>query len=161
MASSLTITFKSVTTGKGDITIELDDEKNNGKTEFSYTDTAYFRVYADPGMNISVYATDGSISNEGGGVSTEKEFKEFIDSRTATTNKPISAIVSNRWYGNNLGSITKTGIREVSCTEEPDAASGRIGICEVEYTSHFSRYGLTIGQRDDKEYKVLVIVVGT
>ena len=160
--ASLTITFKSITDSKsGNVSIELDDEKNNGKTEFMYGEKAYFRVFADPGMSVSVLSTDGAISNEGAGVSTETELKEFVEKDTAETSKAIEGIVSHRWLGQDLGNITKSGIKEIKSSQKPDIANGKIGMAEIKYTAHYKRYALSVGQKNEAEYSVLVVVVGT
>lgn len=158
--SSLTITFKTITSD-ADIIIELDDERNNGKTEFMFGEKAYFKVFADPSVNVSIRATDGTITNEGTGQDVVEENLQFIDSNEATTSKPILSISSYEWLGNSLGTITKKDVKTLQAEKTPDPLGDNgIGLLNVKYLSSFRRYAISVPQISGKnEYSVLVVAV--
>ena len=157
--ASLTITFKSFISEE-DILIELDEEKNNGKTEFLYGEKAYFKVYA-PDINYQIVSSDGTITSEGIGQETVEETLEFVEGREQTTSKPIVAINSYSWLGNSLGNISKKDIKTIQAEKEPDAIGPNgIGLLRLQYSTQFIRYSITVPQKQEAEYEVLVVVVG-
>ncbi|MDD3553212.1 MAG: hypothetical protein PHC35_01640 [Deltaproteobacteria bacterium] len=155
---SITIQF-GIVGDAGKISIELDEEMNQGKTQFAYGSKAYFQVYADPGLTVHLIKTDGILTNEGVGTRTFDEQVQFIDSQTAELGKPIRSIESYQWYGQDLGNITKTGIYQIKCAQSPDITQGKIGITKVSYKADFTRYAISVPNKGVPEYPVLIVAV--
>lgn len=157
--SSVTISFTTAlpTGGGKDVVIELDDEKNNGKTTFRYGEKAYFKIFYDPALNVVVDKTDGILTDEGQGQETVEEFVSFIDSKEATLNKPCLNILSVEWLGNSLGSITQQGLYSIITEKTPElGGSNGIGLAKIEYTTQFKRYAISIPEKNVDEYQVIV-----
>jgi len=134
------------------INVEMDDEKNQGKTCFLYGEKIYFRVFTNPkDMNIRLESSDGSISNEGIGYFEYEEDVQFPNVNEANVQYPIDSVISQDWLGNSLGSISisNTTIR----TEETGVA-----ILKFRYYVSYRSYAITIGPKDYDEYPVLVYI---
>lgn len=155
---SITIQF-GVIGDAGKISIELDEEYNQGKTKFPYGSKAYFQVYSDPGLTVRIIQTDGTLSSEGVGKRSFEEQVQFIESQTAELSKPIRSITGHTWYGQDLGNITKTGIYQIKCAQAPDILGGKIGVATVRYDANFSRYAISVANQGVPEYPVLIVAV--
>lgn len=155
---SITIQF-GVIGDAGKVAIELDEDMNQGKTQFAYGSKAYFQVYADPGLTVDIIKTDGTLTSEGVGTRLFDEQVQFIDAQTAELGKPIRSIESYQWYGQNLGTITKTGIYQIKCAQAPNISLGKIGIANVSYKADFTRYAISVPNKGVPEYPVLIVAV--
>lgn len=155
MATNITITFKALTDSKTDLTIELDKDRNGKKTAFTYGDEVFFRVYGK--AEHTVKSTDGIIKSYGVFTEDRKELVEFLEKNTATLNKKIRILNSFKWFGNNLGAISKISDKEIKI-EKVDYKNDLFGIAEVNYTTDYHLYSLTLTQKNEAEYPVLVIV---
>ena len=134
------------------INVEMDDEKNQGKTCFLYGEKIYFRVFTNPkDMNIRLESSDGSISNEGIGYFEYEEDIQFPNVNEANTQYPIDSIVSQDWLGNSLGSIS------ISNTAIRTSETG-VAILKLRYRVSYRSYAVTVGPRDYDEYPVLVYI---
>ncbi len=156
--ASLSITF-TASSETGDIVIELDDDRNNGKSEFLYGEKAYFKVFYDPSLVLYVTSSDGTITSEGNGQEIVEDDYEFISDSEQTVSKPIMSIVDYTWLGNSLGTISKTGLYTFECSDTPDP-SNNIGVARVRYASQFARYAVTVGSKPYDTYNVVVSCVG-
>lgn len=156
--ASLTITF-TASADTGDIVIELDDDMNNGRSEFLYGEKAYFKVFYDPSLVLYVTSSDGVITAEGMGQDSVEDDYEFTDGTEQSVSKPIMSIIDYTWFGNNLGTIRKTGLYTFECADTPDPAT-KVGIARVQYASQFARYAITVGTKPYDTYSVMVSCVG-
>jgi hypothetical protein len=154
--ASITITFTATGESAEDIVIELDEERNKGKTTFAYGDKAYFRVYSP--VPYEVYSTAGIVEKVASLSSVEEEFVQFVDSNTARLSKPITGILGTKWFGKSLGTVTKTGTFEVQCSEQVDPKVGKIGIAKVKYSSSCGVFFVSLDKKPEPEYPVLVVV---
>jgi hypothetical protein len=170
---SVTITFISTEDdeeSRKKIIAELDAEMNDDATQFVYNTKAYFRVYTFPDKFVlTLTPTDGVISQEGSEdaeeleaivrfTTTEKDAEEAAEEDKEITNessvsKPVKKITSFEWFGTNLGSISADGITIT-------ASKFGIGVCKINYTSNFRRYGIIVGTKDEEEYPVIVWIEG-
>lgn len=158
---SVTIQFGIIGGGVGRVSIELDEEMNQGKTQFAYGSKAYFQVYSDPGMSVQVVKSDGTLTTEGSG---QREFVDqvvFVEEQTADLAKPISSVTGYTWFGQSLGVITKTGVYQITTAQAPDVASGKIGVADVKYKANFARYSISVPNKGVPEYPVLIVAVAS
>ena len=162
MPESISIRF-TVAGGAGElpIVIELDNEMNDGRTEFLFGSRAYFKIFSPPGVNYQLRSSDGTILGEGNGLDTIKEYISFIEEKTATVSKPVVGPFTFTWLGVSLGNIIKKNFFEVECEKQPGVENG-CGIAYVEYQTQFNRYSITVQSpaNDIKEYEVLVVAYG-
>ncbi|MCD6124284.1 hypothetical protein J7J62_03830 [bacterium] len=134
------------------INVEMDDEKNQGKTCFLYGEKIYFRVFTNPkNMNIRLESSDGSIFNEGTGYFEHEEDIQFANVNEANTQYPIDSVISSNWLGNSLGSIS------VSDTIIRTSETG-VAILRLKYGVIYRSYAVSVGPRDYDEYPVLVYI---
>lgn len=162
--ANLTITFAVSCSENNGITVELDDELNDGASCFLFGDKAYFRIYTIPlGLKYDIYIT--ALSSQGAvhKVNTAilqtglEQDIEFIEEVNATTEKPIKDLISCNWYGRNLGVMTKAddgGVKVAAIGSKP-----RIGIANVRYTSQYDSWYLTISNAPEDTFPVIVYIV--
>ena len=153
---SITITFVAIDPRAGDsLVLELDSEKNDEETEFAYGTKAYFRAYTYPtSMSLEMTPTDGTITSEGSGSSDEEDFVSFVDTNEASLSKPCNTLTSTSWLGTSLGSVSILGDKITVSTKGT-------GVLKVVFKGSFRRYGLTLNERDEDSYPVIVFVEGT
>lgn len=158
MATNTTITFSTTGTTES-ITIETDNERNSGKSSFSYGETAYFRVYSANPESLSVVSTAGTIEYAGVYVSDrDAENIQFVDSAEYEYQYPIEAVTAYIWYGQSLGQIAKTGTAKIASEITPDAANGIIGLASVTVSAKYALYSITLATQPESEFPVLVDV---
>lgn len=155
---SVTITFSKAVAGGGDqegnLVVELDEEKNAGKSQFLYGEKAYFKVYKYPAsMVLTLTSTDGAISSEGSGTSPEEENIAFSNTNEASSSKPVKSIDSSMWFGASLGSVSADGSKIT-------ASQSGIGVLNLKYKSDFLRYAIVVPVKDYDEYPVIVFISG-
>lgn len=163
---SITLTFSS--DASDNLVIELDAEKNENRTVFSYGSKAYFKVFGDPNLTLNLDKTAGVLSDEGTGQEQLTTEVAFLTSEKATFSKPVMSIISNTWFGNSLGNISKNSLYEIECETEPSAfKSDGIGICEIDYKTYFSRYSILVEEQLDAKghpipsFPVIVYITGS
>lgn len=166
-SGSTTITFKAVCDEHVSVSVELDDDRNGGKTCFTYGDTVYIKVYTIPSnVTVTAYATAGHLS--GGSTFTEDfpgtdedPFVTFAGTTEASVSKPIVSNFSYSWVGST--SITPSGVShdEGSITVRLPSGSNSekfAGVMEVSYTTRYRSYSLTLSSGGGRsEYPVLVV----
>jgi hypothetical protein len=158
---TITITFVSETgdggggAGNEIIQVELDSERNNGKTRFLFGEKAYFKIYKYPStMRLTLDSTDGTIFDEGSGTSDEEELITFSNSNEGSADKPIKSVTSSNWIGRSLGSISAAG-RTVTASQKG------IGVLDFKYKADFIRKSISVPVKDGyDEYPVVVLVSG-
>ncbi len=156
--ATITITF-TATAETGDVVIELDNEMNKGKTQFLYGEKAYFKVFYDPSLVLSVTASDGTITEEGYGQEQIEETFNFVDTNEVKVRKPILSLVETTWFGQSLGSLQKDGLFKLVASEQPNPEN-KVAIAKVKYVTQFKRYAIRVSNKPYDEYPVLVSVVG-
>ena len=152
---SINITFvtKEVAAGEA-LVVELDDEKNEDKTQFLYGEKAYFRIYTYPeNMSITITESDGDITLEGSGISEEEEQIMFPNTKEGSCSKPVKSLVSSEWLGNSLGSVSAEGTK-ISVSSEG------VAVLKLKYKANFRRYALSLSSKDEESYTVIVYVEG-
>lgn len=152
---SITISFYSEVAADGSLNLDLDSEMNDDKTQFLYGVKAYFRVFKYPiDMVVELIKSDGTLAEEGSGVSEEEEMVMFVNTDTSSINKPLKSIVSYEWFGTSLGAISAEG------NVIKSSISG-VGVLKLTYESDFNRHSITIGEKESDEYPVIVFALGS
>jgi hypothetical protein len=161
LASKSTITIEFTNKTGVDVEFELVAELNGDKTQFPFDTKVYFDVLTDPEADVSLTATDGSITSEGTGTKTEEdEAVAFTDAQEQSIKRYITSLTSYKWYGKNkLGAITKKDSKTVQCAVKPDPADDKIGvgIGEVTYITPYRRYAITVQDPGIDPYKIMVV----
>lgn len=110
---------------------ELDEIKNNDKTSFLTTETAFFSIYQHP-TSLSVdkpVPTSGMVINVGSVTRTKTQVLQFVGTQSLALAYPPSGPVSiNRWYGNVGQDFTISGFTASISSDAPC-------ICEVTYNT--------------------------
>jgi hypothetical protein len=137
------------------ISVQLDSDRNGGKTRFLYGEKAYYQIFFSPEtMTITQTASDGTISAEGSGEELIEEYVTFANTNNGNTNFPVNRISSSEWLGNNLGAISYVSKQITS------SLSGT-GILKVSYYANFTRYAISIPEKSDPEYYVVIYLSGS
>ena len=165
LTTSVTITFATqVAEGDGILKVEVNENDNGGKTRFNYGDKAIFRVYCYPAnMKLNFVVSAGVLSNVGYGADEKEDLLQFTgwdpksgDANTASLSYPASSgLKSTKWLGNSLGSIT------IQNGDSAVASKRGVGVAKVTYPVSFLKKGLTLQNKSEPEYPVVVFVVGT
>ena len=136
------------------LVVELDAEKNEDKSQFLYGEKAYFRIYTYPGnMGITITESDGNVTSEGSGKSEEEEDIVFTDANEGSCSKPVSSIISSKWLGNSLGSVSAEGTKIT-------VSSKGVAVLKLKYKASFRRYALSLSAKSEDSYTVIVYVQG-
>ena len=153
---SISIVFvtKEVAAGEA-LVVDLDKEKNEDKTQFVYGDRAYFRIYTYPeDMELIITESDGHVSSQGSGESEEEAFIVFKDTSEGSCSKPVSTLISSKWLGNSLGSISIEGTKIT-------ASSKGVAVLKLKYKADFRRYALGLSSKGEDTYTVVVYIQGS
>ena len=152
---SINIKFVTEEVAAGEaLVVELDAEMNEDKFEFLYGEKAYFRVYTFPeDMELTITPSDGTITEEGSGESEEEEDIAFINVSEASCPKPVSAITASKWLGTSLGAVSAAGT-------VINASSEGVAVLKLNYTAQFRRYALSLSEKTEDEYTVVVYIQG-
>lgn len=162
-STSTTITFvvKGLDSSGGGISVELDEAKNNGKSQFESGDTVYFKVFCSPSsMSVTPYSSDGSVTLEADSTCEVKDQLVFALEKEASLSKPATgALTSYKWLGKNNGgslSLNSSGTSAVVSTEV-------VAVCDVAYNATYKPGSLSgvVIPSDIMEYPVVVVLVGT
>lgn len=162
--SSITVTFVTQTSEDAEennqsIHVELDDEKNlevygEEKSQFLYGEKAYFRIYKYPdSLAISLTQSDGTLTNEGSGTSETSENISFTNTNEGSAAKPVNQITGSSWLGKSLGAVSAVGTTV-------SASQTGVGVLKLEYTSNFTRHAISVEQKTEDEYPVIVFISG-
>ena len=138
------------------LTVELDSEKNQGKTAFRQGDNIYFKVYSD--VSYSIYVTSGSVVKEEALTESAdiKEVLSFIKTKTASVQKKVLGnSISQVWYGDNIGDLFKTGVTSVEIDTVEDEP---IGVCEITYRSEYDVWRLIPPDGMPDDYAIVILI---
>ncbi len=115
--------------GVSTLVAELDDIKNDSKSSFLTSETAFFAIYKYP-STLSVhqpYPTAGMVLSAGTVTRTKTENLEFVGSKEVSLSHPPNGPVTvNRWFGNVGQGFTISGFTASITSDSPC-------ICEVTY----------------------------
>jgi hypothetical protein len=137
------------------LSMRLDAERNENKSEFAYGSTAYFQVFSWPSdMALDFAVSDGSLSGAGSGTAELTEDVSFDDSDRGSTEAPILQILSYRWLGRDLGPVTGLGGNTLK------AATSGLAMLRITYNADFKRYGLFLASKTEAEWPVLIRAKG-
>lgn len=177
-SGSITINFSSeVLDADHSIDIELDEEKNEGKTTFGYGQTVHSRLYLSPmSMILANITTDGTLTI---GDVVVKEFEERIafskwqkedgdeTGNTVTVSKPIKEGTTPviTWIKTVPDSLQEATIEAEGKTIKVNAYG--LGYAKVSYQSEYKEAQLTGVDAppenfpDNESYPVAVVVYET
>ena len=155
VTASIVINFEK-TDETSYLAVELDSEKNLGKTTFRQGDDIFFKVYSD--IDYSIDVTSGTVvQTESDTESAEiKETLSFIKTKYATVQKKVLGnSISQVWYGSTLGDLFKSGVVSV---EIDTAEAEPVGVCEITYKSEYDLWRLVppAGMPDD--YAIVILI---
>lgn len=176
-SANITINF-SLEGGDKYLSVELDEERNSGKSTFKFGSTAYFRVYTNA-QNIELIPTDGSISGGGGDV-------EEIQDEQITFSIPAllgadAGLGFKKKVSDNTANLSKAALtspapiikricgEEMSIYVDPDDRTllvpNKLGVAiyNVTYSTAYYSYSISVGQPagwdDSTDYPVMVAIV--
>ena len=154
--SSVNIEFRISCEAEGELlSVELDDDLNEGRTCFLYGEKVYFRAYHSLNLTITVESSDGSIFLESvGATDTEEENLSFANTDEASTAKTIFTLNSYSWFGRSLGALLHVGRSAVR------ASKSGVAIAAVKYTTQYDVYSIMLPSRGVDSYPVLILVTG-
>lgn len=141
--ASLTIEFVSSTADGHSLSLEVNENDNNGKTSFSVGDTVYFRLFQIGDFDYNIGSTNGSINLNNSSLLADKEEDVTFEpgDKTKDLQSPIDTISNVYWYGNSLGSVTKTGFNSIVLGTQADS----YGVANIKYKSPYKKYSLING----------------
>jgi hypothetical protein len=166
--ANLSITFASDCEPGNEITIELDGKLNDDKSCFLFGQTAYFRVYTKPLLlEYDTFCSDSTASifyqsyeTADNDQTRQTQQIEFLEEQTGTLDKPASSLVSQKWFGNDLGTITLVSPKSILA---PTKVSGMyFGVAELKYIAPYRVYGLIVYAKtelqlsEEKNFPVIV-----
>jgi hypothetical protein len=156
--TSITVTFVTDTEDveeNASIQVQLDSERNDDETIFLYGSKAYYQVLFSPSsLTISQIASDGEITEEGSGITEFTEYVIFSNSDEGSAQYPVSSVVSAEWQGDGLGALSYTG-------KIVKASKSGVGVLKLTYNAAFNRYAISVSDREETEYYVVVYITGT
>jgi hypothetical protein len=136
--------------------VELDDERNGGKTQFSSGDTVFFKAYTSPpDMEVTGDASSGTLTKGAKGTGIVKEQLTFANAKTANLRYLANKITSFKWFGRDGGAPSVIG-------NQVTIPANTIGVLEVEYEADYTSWslgGVTIPS-GLAQFPVLVVLVG-
>jgi len=173
--ASLSISFQTEVVG-GDgssshLSVEVNSEDNNGKTQFLFGDTAKYRIYKSPDIrSLIIIISDGSEGPDSSGLTAEMvETLAWTGSPTANTSKLIQSLISaERMGGLNLGSISKVGPTTLQCSKQSTGPlDPLVGVYKVKYRTQYDLRKLWnvaepagFGLNGFDSYPVVVYLIG-
>jgi hypothetical protein len=166
--ANLSITFASDCEPGNEIVIELDADLNDDKSCFLFGQTAYFRVYSKPlNLEFDTFCSDSTASiffkenvTAQNDETEQTQQIEFIEEQTGTLDKPASSLLSQKWFGNDLGTIALVSPKSILA---PNKVSDMyFGVAELKYIAPYRVYGLIVYTKtelqlsEDKNFPVIV-----
>lgn len=115
--------------GVSTLVAELDDIRNDSRSSFLTTETAFFAIYKYPSTLLvhQPYPTAGMVSGAGTVTRTKTENLEFVGTKEVSLSYPPSGPVTvNHWFGNVGQDFTVSGFTAMITSDPPC-------ICEVTY----------------------------
>lgn len=178
---SVTISFQSVSSDDIELTVDLDDLKNEASStrtsSFIFGDEAFFRVFTNPvsGVAITCYPSDGILTSyEEGSAEYEidSEILEFnqpyiaqggkvVDNVSSLAFPVYSDFVATALSVNNCGSVT---LNPLDPSEAVASADGP-GVYDASYVSHYWSFSIQMPTIPDEwpegePYPIVIVVVG-
>lgn len=159
ISTSLVVSFGGGA-GNSMLIAELDDTKNNNKTSFLTSETAYFSVFKYP-STIQVgtpIPTAGMVTDSGFVIRNKTETLEFINTKSvALSYPPAGDIIIDKWYGNVGNDFTISGFTATISNDIPC-------ICKISYRTQGASWNLHppngINLEETPEYPISVLIIG-
>jgi hypothetical protein len=128
------------------LSMELDEEYNNGKTCFAPGERAYFKIYASGPYRRG--ATLGNSYRDAANIGeTVTEYISFT-SFSGSASKPVWNITNYEWVGKSLGPIKILKGSNRIITDEDEDKDG-YGVILVTYDTRFNRFYHICNQEAD------------
>ena len=139
MAASATFVIDFGGIADAFLTAELDGDRNNSKTSFSKGDTVHFKVSAD--VNYTIEVSSGLVLNglKEQEETIEAEILQFIKGEPAGVSRRLISILTNFWYGNNLGLISPKSQTQVQAA---NANKDTLGIAAINYITKYNQHSI-------------------
>lgn len=139
------------------IVMELDEERNNGKTTFSKADkVVYLRVYSNKPYGVVV--TGGSAVKIAANIVKAIEPPEmlaFVYLQDASTSKPVNgALTAATWYGANLGALSLLP-NSYNKIRASNATAETLGIADVSYNTIYDVWAVYRPNYSGSDYSIL------
>ncbi|MDY6903680.1 MAG: hypothetical protein SWH61_03250 [Thermodesulfobacteriota bacterium] len=148
------------------LSVELDDVRNNDKSQFLFGETAWFRVFRHPSnMAITITPSDGEILNGGVDTCEKTEQVTFAGVSQVDLSAAIKSLDGVSWLGNDLGSLTLVKPSTLQLAGSHDCENNPancVGVAQVEFTAEFLSRGLSGISRPGgvTSYPVIVHILG-
>jgi len=161
VTTTITIQFGESGSDAGYLSAEIDSREkglNSGKTSFLPEDTAWFLVFAGPGVTYDPpILSDGQLLSGQSLSIPQEELLTFANSREAKLAKPVSGTVSLRWLGRDLGRTT-LGADGMTLTSERTG----VAVAKVSYASQARAFGVKPPKlpKDVFDYSIVAVIVG-
>jgi len=83
-----------------------------------------------------------------------------VNTAVASTSKKVKAgaSISVTWYGNNLGTLSRSALNQVKASS---GSATTIGVGKVSYDTEFDRWKLTPPSGMPTEYAIIVLITVT
>lgn len=178
---SVTISFQSTSSDDIDLTVDMDDIKNeasSGRTSsFIFGDEAFFRVFTNPisGVAVTCYPSDGILTSYEAGsavYTVESEILEFnqpyeaqggvIEDNVSSLAFPAySSFLASALSTNNCGSVT---LNSIDPSEAVASAAGP-GVYDASYVAHYWSFSIQMptipsGWPEGEPFPIVIVVVG-
>ena len=182
---SVTISFSTISGDDIDLTVDMDDVKNEDKdnggsgrtSSFVFGDEAFFRVFPNPitGINIECFPSDGVLTSyeEGTAVYDHEEYLQFsepyeaeggkIEENTASLAFPASSgFIATAKSANSCGSVT---LDPLDPSFALASATGP-GVYEASYTANYWSFSIQMNSIPndwpvDEPYPIVIVIVGS
>lgn len=163
VTATVTVSFADPNKG-GTLTAELDtrdDGYNQGRSQFAHGDEPVFLVRHSDDLEVQVFTSTGSCASFDNDFTQEQDFLSYVQTRSASTSKPITGGLVTTWLGNNLGAVRQVGSNELAIAGTTPITG--VGVLKVNFNSAFTAYRLTgvpATLNGETNFNVLVAFVG-
>jgi len=140
------------------ISVELDADRNAGRSQFMWGDIAYFKTYRVPAdLSIQLAESAGTLSTfiYAGTDNIENEQMVFSMSDNASPSKPIATgTFESEWFG-------RAPEPSVTVTENGGQVKLNrvsLGFLRASFNSNFDGHSITIGEQPFSPYPIIVYI---
>lgn len=172
--ANLTISFSAFAGDDTGTTLEMEvnADDNGDKTSFTFSDTAYYRVYKGSRItSVSYYCSEENVDSQEAASQTaqvEDEVVTFINTAVNNTQYPInSGLTATRMAGTDLGNLGWTvGSSTLEGAQAEDDTDPIVAVYLVTYTTEFELRKITgvsapTAWPEDESYPILIVAIGT
>lgn len=163
--TNTTITFVVKGAGSGGISVELNDVKNDDKSQFESGDTVYFKVFTSPAnMQVTPYTSDGDVVVGNTRIpDTQTDTLTFAMEKEQPLSKLLEGALSYKWLSPGMASkATLTANKSGTAVVSSASADDTLGVAEVTYDTKYLEGVLTNVDIPEglTEYPVVIVLVG-